>query len=183
MTFVTGPITELHLDRARRRAAEYPVLPGSHRGVAANEIGALGEVVAESWLARNEVRFKSVRTTRTDLVLSDNSTLEIKTKDRTVAPKLDYEASIPLYNHEHQQPDYYLFVSLERRRGQSSNLENFHTAHIVGASSVRRMHEHGKVWKAGETDLDNGTTFWTDCLNIKIKKLVEPEIALLHWRA
>jgi hypothetical protein len=183
MSFVTGPITDLHRNTARRRANGYPIFPGSHRGVEANEIGALGEVIAESWLARNNIQFKSVRTTRTDLVLSDDKTLEIKTKDRTVAPKLDYEASIPLYNHDHQQPDYYLFVSLERKRGQSSSLANFHTAHIVGASSVRRMHQHGKIWEAGETDPDNGTTFWTDCLNVKIKNLVEPEIALLHWRA
>lgn len=183
MKFVTGPITQLHRDSARRRAAEYPILAGSHRGVTANEIGALGEIIAESWLTRNKINFESVRTTRTDLVLSNRETLEIKTKDRTVAPKPGYEASIPLYNHEHQQPNYYLFVSLERRRGTSSSLEDFHTAHIVGASSVRKMHQHGKIWKAGETDPDNGTTFWTDCLNIKIGKLVEPEIALLHWRA
>jgi hypothetical protein len=183
MTFVTGAVNDRHRQLAAERAAEYPILKGSHRGVEANEIGALGEVIAESWLARNDVQFQSVRTTRTDLVLSGQKTLEIKTKDRTVAPKLEYEASIPLYNHDHQQPDYYLFVSLERKRGQSSNLANFHTAHIVGASSVRRMHQHGKVWEAGETDPDNGTTFWTDCLNIKIGKLVEPEIALLHWRA
>lgn len=179
--FVSGPVTELHRDRARRRAAEYPVLKGSHRGEIANQIGALGEVVAESWLARNGVRFTSVRTTRTDLILSDQKTLEIKTKDRTVAPKPEYEASIPLYNHDHQQPDYYLFVSLERGRGSQSDLDSFHTAHIVGASSVRKMHELGKVWHAGETDPDNGTTFWTDCLNIKLKNLVEPATALIHW--
>jgi hypothetical protein len=44
------------------------------------------------------------------------------------------------------------------------------------------MHQHGKIWRAGQTDPDNGTTFWTDCLNIKISKLVEPQNALLHWR-
>lgn len=183
MTFISGPINNHHRQQARQRAADYPVFQRSKRGETANQIGALGEIIAESWLTKNQIAFTSVRTTKTDLILSNGKTLEIKTKDRTVAPQPEYEATIPLYNHDHQQPDYYLFVSLQRKRGSASTLDDFHTAHIVGASSVRKMRQLGKVWEANETDPDNGTTFWTDCLNIKIKNLVEPEIALLTWKA
>lgn len=178
---ITGTIREEHIIAARERASKYPVFTGSHRGEIANQIGALGEIIVENWLSKNKVAYEPVFTTRTDLNILNSGMLEIKTKDRTVKPRPSYEASVPLYNHEHQQPNFYVFVSLERSKQHQDSIEAFHTAHIVGACSPKQLHERGKIWRAGETDPDNGTTFWTDCWNIHIKDLVDPKTTINYW--
>ena len=84
-------------------------------------------------------------------------------------PLLNYDNSVPLYNHEHQRPDWYIFVSLLRDTSADKNdISRFREAHIVGAIDIVTLETIGKTWKEGETDPDNGTTFWTSCINVSV---------------
>jgi len=117
-----------------RRAADLPIFNGSHRKLAANIVGCLGEVVVEMWLDAEEVSITPELTETThDYRLVNGSTFDVKTKDRTVSPRPYYDCSIPLYNHEHQRPDYYIFVSLERNgSNKDTSAKRYHTAWILG---------------------------------------------------
>lgn len=106
-------------DLAQERALAMPVYGMSHRKFAANQVGALGEVVFESFLEHHQIPFTPRYRTTEDLgILGD--TIDVKTKDRTVYPRADYDCTVPLYNHEHQRPTRYAFyLATQRpRRGQ-----------------------------------------------------------------
>ena len=100
-------------------------------------------------------------------------TVDIKTKDRTVVPKIDYDNSTPLYNHDHQNPDYFLFISLHRSREiKNGTVRDFHSAYLVGSISYEELDRIGIKFKKDEVDWRNGTKFWTDCLNVQMSQLV-----------
>lgn len=157
--------------RAEERASAMPVYPGSHRGKAANQVGALGEVIFEDFLERQGIAFVPRYQTTEDLeVLGD--TIDVKTKDRTVRIEPHYDCSVPLYNHEHQRPSRYVFVSLLRNRSDvRSTLNRFTKGFLVGWCTLERLESIGKQWNASETDPANGTTFWTACMNIAVQEL------------
>lgn len=88
---------------------------GLHRKEDANEVGCIGEVVIEKWLQEHSVDFESrLKVTSHDYLLNGSLRLEVKTKDRTVPTKINYECTLPNYNHEHQYAHYFIFVSLMR---------------------------------------------------------------------
>jgi len=185
MRVKTVRLTEQVYSEATKRLAKLPIFDGSHRKEEANQVGVLGEIVVENWLNDISILFHSeLYKTTHDYVLADRvSTFEVKTKDRTVQPRGRYECSVPLYNHAHQVPTYYMFVSLERSRDdQRKSLDRFHTAYILGGLNQKQLHAYGKVWRAGETDEDNGTTFWTDCINVPIVKLTPLDLVVEKWR-
>jgi hypothetical protein len=108
-------LSEKQWTLAEQRVASAPIYEGSHRKKQANEVGFLVEVLAEEWFVSNGILFDDHReTTQEDYFIDEKYTLDVKTKDRTVKPALSYDNSVPLYNHEHQRPDYYLFISLLR---------------------------------------------------------------------
>lgn len=164
------PIPQAVHELALERAEAMPVLHGSHRGVAANQVGCLGEVIVERLLECMRVPFESVGATSHDLQVG-KELWEVKTKDRTVVPKSSYDCSVPLYNSEHQVVDRYVFVSLLRDRKDSLDIRRFTVAYLVGTATRQQVFDHGKVWRAGEVDPSNGTKFWTDCINIPISRL------------
>ena len=165
-------VRQHHIDYVERLLNTNPVYNLSHRGFAANQVGFLGEALVTDFLTNYSISFKSVNLTTHDLELSSGQKIEIKTKDRTVRPKNDFDCTLPLYNHSHQQPDYYIFVSLIRSKDYDNrSLFRFTEGWILGAASPELMKTKGKVWRSGQTDFSNGTKFWTDCLNISIKDL------------
>jgi len=164
------PIPEHVYELAQERADAMPILKGSHRGVAGNEVGCLGEVVVEQLLECFGVGFQFKGATSHNLQVGQEL-WEIKTKDRTVPPQPSYDCSVPLYNSDHQTVDRYIFVSLLRPKGQDRGIRRFSTAYVLGAASRERVFEHGQIWRAGETDPSNGTKFWTDCVNLPISRL------------
>lgn len=129
------------------------------------------------------VRFDEIYATSHDFRLPNGKTIEIKTKDRTVPPRSDYECSIPLYNHPHQAVDYYLFVSLQRSpSGDQTTIGRYKKAFVVGAANAKMVADRGRTWEAGQVDPANGTRFWTACINLKIHDLVAPDVAFQSWR-
>lgn len=169
--------------QAEQRVSETPVYDLSHRKEAANEVGCLGEIVAEKWFETNRIAIQDERVTTHDYRLADGKTLDVKTKDRTVKPLGRYECSVPLYNHEHQHPDYYLFLSLWRNSEFDANdIRRFRTAYVLGASDQELLKAKGVTWRKGDIDPDNGTQFWTDCINLKIVDLFSLDRVIKDWR-
>ena len=169
-------------DEAARRANSTRVYDNSHRGQDANLVGALGECVFEHWLRTRSIPFEFIGVTTHDYVVGTRGlTLDVKTKDRTVRPRPSYEATIPAYNSEHQQPDWYVFVSLYRTAPASAGIWRYTSAFIVGAYPGPAFHTEAKLWHAGEVDPANGTKFWTDCYNLSIGRLIDVDEAAREW--
>lgn len=162
------PITTQIRALAAKRCLELPVYAGSHRGTAANEVGCMGEVLIEQLLRRRGVPCESVYSTGCDLLV-DGLRAEVKTKERTVMPRAEYEVSVPNYNRDHQQVDLYFFVSL-KRRPSAEGMDRFVAAHFCGWCDSETLADIGKTVKAG-VEQSNGTKFWTDATNVRIDQL------------
>lgn len=171
---------------ADERASTKPIYKNSHRGIAANQLGCLGEIAAEYWMLREKIDFvnESSRTTH-DYRLHNGIRIDVKTKDRTVPPLPRYECSVPEYNHEHQLPDYYLFVSLERDKsfGRSTDIRRYKFAYVLGAIRRQVLDEKGRRWETDQVDPANGTRFWTACINVRISQLERPDATATLWRS
>ena len=87
------PVAPL-LGIAAERAAEWPEYRRSMRKRAANEVGALGEVVALAYLASLSATVTEAGEIGHDLIVN-GKTVDVKTKERTVAPLPHYECSVP----------------------------------------------------------------------------------------
>ncbi|MBU2875544.1 hypothetical protein [Marinobacter salexigens] len=159
---------------AELRASRLPVFDYSRRKEEANVVGCLGEVIAEHWMRAKNIGFASqLNETKHDYLINNSLTIDVKTKDRTVVPKIHYEATVPLYNHSHQIPDYFLFISLHRKSNKApGSIRQYEHAYILGAISYGELCEAGIQFYKDETDWRNGTKFWTDCLNVQVGQLV-----------
>lgn len=166
------------------RASQIPIYENSHREEAANQVGCLGEVLAEYWFRINSVSYADERDKTThDYRFANGKTIDVKTKDRTVEPQPRYDCSIPLYNHQHQRPDYYLFISLVRdKEGKTNDIRRFNKGYILGGANIGYLDRYGKHWKKDQVDPANGTKFWTDCINIKIKDLASLQKCIEAWK-
>ena len=173
-TYLRKVLEERHWILASERVDNSPIYENSHRKKSANQVGFLGEVVIEEFFRENGVNFSDEREKTThDYLINGNITLDVKTKDRTVRLKKDYDNSVPLYNHSHQRPDYYYFISLLRNRSDNSEcIRRFTEAYLVGGIDLETLERIGKHWKKGEIDTRNGTEFWTDCINVSMEQLI-----------
>lgn len=172
------------LEQAEERASQLPIYERSHRGLPANIVGCIGEVVFQKFLVRNQIPFEDL-TNRTDLdyIISGEISVDVKTKDRTVLPQRHFANSVPLYNHDHQRPDYYYFVSLLRdRRNLSDDASRFKKAFLMGGIDIGTLEHDGERKEAGETD-PNGTTFWTPCINVSMEQLISNAEMLKIFKA
>lgn len=161
------------LDEAQRRAEAQGTLKDSMRGMQANQVGALGELVGMRYLRDRLVSFDEVFSTEYDIRLRrhySDKTLEFKTKERTVAPLESYECTVPVYNHAHQRPDYYFFISLQSS-GKSDDIRRFQAAHILGMISLQNFEAKATQWNPGDIDTDNNWRPSIQCLNVKVADL------------
>ena len=109
-----------HWELANKRVESSKVYKLSHRGEEANQVGFLGEIVFEEFLKKNGIKFIDDRIKTTHDYVINSLTVDLKTKDRTVRPKKHYDNSVPKYNHEHQRPKFYYFISLLRDKNNKS---------------------------------------------------------------
>ncbi len=159
--FLRVSITPDMIVRAQAKSDEMGVLKNSIRKGTGNLCGFLGEeAVLEAWPGA-----VSSNTYQHDLVL-DGHTFEVKSKDRTVPPRLSYEASIARYN-PNQRADFYVFVSLFRQDGSLI----YEDAYICGIISKHEYFKQAKKWYVGDIDYENDWTVKADCFNLKYAKL------------
>lgn len=161
------------LEAAQQRAEAQGALDQSMRGMQASQVGALGELVGIRLLRERKVLFTEVFSTQYDVAFIQEGrsrTMEFKTKERTVPPELDFDCTIPLYNHEHQKPDYYFFISL-LSNGKSDDINRFTKAYILGVITLGELESVGVRWEAGQVDKRNQWSPTIDCINVKVSDL------------
>ena len=181
MSYITVNANKEQWERGLALAESRPVFRGSHRGALGNHVGALGEVIAFDFIRQFVPVVNEDKKTH-DFRLPNGQTVEVKTKDRTVFPQESHDCTLPLYNHDHQQADWFVFVSLQRDRNMADDdIYRFRRAHIVGVTNEELMAKYGRKWNTGDTDPDNGTTFWTACYNIPIMDTYTPMDVAKMW--
>jgi len=163
--FIQVDITPEMRERAEAKAAEMGELRNSIRNGAGNVAGFLGEEVV---LAAFEGA-TSANTYQHDIVW-ENVTLEVKTKDRTVAPRLGYEASVANYNTT-QKADVYVFVSLYRPK----DTQDYTTGWVMGIIEKEKYKERATFLNVGDIDPSNGWKVKAACYNLPYDDLARFE--------
>ena len=148
-------ITKTALDRVRVRAEKLPLLKNSIRNGEGKIAAFIGEEVAKHVLKGR------IENTYDYDVIYGQTKVDVKTKERTVAPRSFYECSVADFN-TRQDCDEYAFVSV---------LDNFQEAWYLGKISKKKFYETATFHKKGEVDPANNFTFKADCYNIPIHKL------------
>lgn len=170
------------LNPAKMRAEQMGALKLSMRGHEANQVGALGELVGMQHLRNVGVEFREVFSTTHDIEFihqGEVKTLEFKTKERTVTPEEYFDCTVPKYNHTHQRPDYYLFISL-LSTGKSGDIKRFQKAFILGSMTRDQFDKEAKPWDTKQVDTSNNWSPTIDCFNVPIIKLAPPTGRVHH---
>lgn len=171
-------VTQEWIDRAWVTANDVGELKRSMRGKQANFIGALGEIAFQQFLDDNLILWQDDRrNTRNDFVIYDKATVEVKTRDRTVYPKPNYECGVMGYNHKHQQADYFAFMSTERSKESTVP----HYVHFLGACNLAQLKRYGRRMQKGHIDPSNNMEFKEDAVNMYIHQLTNPWDVAKAW--
>ena len=156
---------------AQARADKVPALRRSMRGGQGNEVGAMGELVAMRYLDLIGIGYRDEGQVNHDLWTA-YGTIDVKAKERTVPPMLHYDCTVPDYNHDVQQPDWYLFVSL--LSDKSSGTARFTRAWVLGTMGFSEFHEAATAWESGQVDRSNGWSATISCRNVQVGDLRPP---------
>ena len=152
-------VSDAMLIRARGRARKLPKLKNSIRQQKGKLVGLIGEEIVKKHfkipVAQDEAGYEY------DLIHPEKGRLEVKTKERSVVPKPNYECSVAKYNAK-QDCDLYVFVSV---------LNDFSKGWVCGWTTPKKLKRKAKSFKKGDKDPSNNFTFRADCLNIKISDL------------
>ena len=164
-------ITKEILWLAEKRIEDDPIFKNSIRGKEANLIGSIGEVLFERFIQEEGLTLEK-ETGETekynhDFVIEGEFTVDVKTKDRSVVPKSNYDCTVAQKTLDHQDPDYFYFISLLKKKGI------FTDGYLLGAIDTPNLLIRGETWKAGEVDARNGKTIRKDCVSIEIKDLID----------
>ena len=180
--FIEMPVAHL-LDEADRRARKMGHLNQfTQRGLGGAQVGKLGELVAYEYLTKCGVQFEEIDCSEYDAVfynLNNKYTLEVKTKERTVAPREDYECSAFAYNKDHQKPDYYIFISLLADKTKSKeDISRFLSAYVLGSMSGADFDSHSRSLDTGYIDPTNNWSPTKDTRNVYIRDLSAPKLSV-----
>ncbi len=168
---------EGYLEAAQTRAQDLGELDRSMRGLQASQVGALGELIGMDYLRGLGFELEEIYSTRYDVqakVGGEWKTLEFKTKERTVAPLPHYDCTVPAYNHDHQRPDYFVFISL-LSSGKSDDIQRFSKGFILGSISLERFDQLATSWNPSQVDNSNGWIPTINCYNVQIGELDPPK--------
>jgi len=163
------PIKPIHRELAIE-LSENHAFNHSMRGTDANLLGTLGEIITLKYLNNNKINTELDLQYNHDLLIENDITADVKTKERTVPPQLHYDCTIPEYNHHVQRPDIFIFVSLHANK-KKQNLERFHTAYLLGFITMEKFEKIAQKWDPTMTDHSNNWKPTISCRNIQIKEL------------
>jgi len=142
------------------RAKTLPLLNNSIRGGEGTVVAYIGEEVVKRVL-----HGKIEDTYDYDVTYGDGTKVDVKTKERTVPPRENYNCTVADFNTK-QECDEYAFVSV---------LNDHSTAWYLGKISKKDFYKEAKFYKEGDLDPDSppnaGFYFRADCYNIPISKL------------
>ena len=159
--------------RARTVFHDQP-LQNSHRGIDARIIGAIGEAAFELTCEKLSIPLRRIadKSTVADYVLESGALVEVKSKQRSVRPRIGFEASRPQYNESHQRVDFYVFVSVLNPTKQRNAITE---VAVLGAISCQEFEQLSYEVELG-SKLGSGRGAWTAMRNIKIEQLKGIEI-------
>jgi hypothetical protein len=140
------------------------------RGPKGYQAGRIGELVVMDYLQQHGIAYRKVYSTRHDIVVHGKR-WEIKTKERSVEPRLEFDCTIPDYNADHQDPEVYVFVSLLSKDRRSDDLLRFESAWILGAISSEYFHEICTTHAPSDPPDVNGWVPTVACHNVPANAL------------
>lgn len=175
------PITQEMVTKALARALDLPEYTKNFKQhiqkvgdgeITAKVDGILGEMVAEIWLTHHQLAFTDARQfIEYDYLVEGLAKLEIKAKRRTVFVKPDYEATVPAYVHEVQQPHLYLFISHKLRKGRDDDFSRYEVSEVVGGIPRTEFDRKKREIPKGQFDDSNHWSCSEPCYNIHINEI------------
>jgi len=156
---------------AQDRADATPELRRSMRGAEGNEVGAMGELVAMRYLDMVGVMYLDEGKVNHDL-RTVHGTMDVKTKERTVEPRANYDCTVPDYAGDAQKPEWYLFVSL--LSDKSAGVNRFKRGWVLGTIRREAFYEVASEWKPENVDVSNGWKPTIKCWNVPVSALRAP---------
>lgn len=154
--FVVVEIDEKMYRRAHDRAFKIGELKNSITRGAGNLAACLGEDAVKYYLKGRYTQGKDKY--NHDLVVK-KKTVEVKTKRRTVQPKIEYDVSIAKTS-RHQKPDIYVFTSVTYKNEKPVEVV------ILGYMEYEEYFETARLIKKGTVDKSNYFVCKTDMYNI-----------------
>lgn len=152
---------------AKAQAAQIPLLNNSIREGAGTLVGCIGE----QGLIRLFPGAVSDNTFQHDVRLPqiewDGMTVEVKTKQRTVTPRLDYSVSVSAYNAT-QTADVYAFMSVYYNEATGRYIQ----VHFCGFYPTADYCNDAIFYNKGDYDPDNNYYVQADCYNLKMRELI-----------
>tara|TARA_B110001454_G_scaffold178774_1_gene171716 strand:+ start:1088 stop:1651 length:564 start_codon:yes stop_codon:yes gene_type:complete len=145
-----------------------------------NAAGYLGEISIANHIKANIVSCEVGRAKYDrDLIKykgESECSFEVKTKRRSVKPKLNYDASVAKTS-KHQNPDYYLFLSIYFKwfKGAPPNRTYFRPLSVWFCGFMERDEYFKKatLWKRGDVDKSNDFTTKVDMYNLPYSELID----------
>jgi len=159
--FIRVEITpEMH-ETARVKALDLGVLRNSIRKGKGNLVGFLGEEIVLKAFGDAE----SANTYQHDIRMM-GTTFEVKSKDRTVDPRIDFDASVANYNTS-QRADYYVFCSIFRNKITDA----YTHGHVIGMIPKQEYKTRARFYRKGDIDPSNNWVVSADCYNVPYGEL------------
>lgn len=143
---------------ARESAADMGKLRNSITNGGGNLAGFLGEAIAQQVLGGT-----LQNTYDYDLVLSDGTTVDVKTKQTSVKPLPHYSCSVAELNTK-QQCDYYCFVRVKN---------DFTVGWYLGVYKKEAYYKDAEYLEKGSIDTTNNYVVKSSCFNLPISALKE----------
>ena len=155
-----SPIAQEDIDLAAQMAEEMGLLENSITGGKGSVHGFLGEI-----LVARALGIKQANSRDYDLITSDGTTIEVKTKRCTTPPRLEYEGSVAKFN-PNQKCAFYAFTRI---------MEDFSAAWIIGGIEREQFFELAVQREVGQRDPNDtpgvGFDFKASCYNLVYRHL------------
>ena len=153
-------VSEATFKEAKRRFDNFPLINNSIRQREGGLVGYIGEALVLH-LEGGEIK----DTYDYDLIDRNGVKIDVKTKERKVAPRSNYNCTVADFNTK-QKCDRYAFVS---------GLNDMKTAWYLGSISKEEFYKKAVFRKKGELDPDSSPNypfkFTADCYNIPTSEL------------
>ena len=152
-------VSEATLKEAKRRFDNFPLIKNSIRSREGGLVGYIGEALVLH-LEGGEIK----DTYDYDLISSEGVKIDVKTKERKVAPRGNYNCTVADFNTK-QKCDRYVFVRIEWIKGKWGR------AWVLGWLEHQEYFTKANKLNRGEIDVSNGFLVKADCYNVPINAL------------
>lgn len=156
------PTSKDMIKLAKIRARNMPRLKNSIRNGGGNIVGCLGEIALNELLLGDLV---SHAVFDYDIMYRGGTKIEVKTKDTTVEPRADFDASVNNHNTK-QKCDIYAFCRVQK---------DLSVAWLCGMIRKQNFLNESIFMKKGTLDPSNGYIVKADCWNMKHYELEIPQ--------